>query len=74
MTTTLQSSKPAEALDTEICYCCMKREPLLRHLEAWWQPSPGHGYGTDGRTITLCQTCIETLQFFVEIGGPPPRA
>ena len=50
----------------------MKREPLLRHLEAWWQPSPGHGYGTDGRTITLCHTCIETLQFFVEIGGPPP--
>lgn len=62
-----------QPLDTDICYCCMSRQPLLRHVEAWWQPSPGYGYGPDGRTIVLCSECIRTLGFFVEVGGPPPR-
>lgn len=72
MITVLTSSKP-EALDTDICYCCMHRQKPLRHdIEAWWQPTPGHGYGQDGRLITLCLECIKTLQFFVELGGSPP--
>jgi hypothetical protein len=73
MTTTILSSKPERALDPDICFCCLQRVPLLRHVEAWWQPSPGHGYGQDGRTITLCDECIRSLQFFVELGGAPPR-
>jgi len=43
-------------------------------IEAWWQPSAGWGYGPEGKLISLCEECIKTLQFFIEVGGAPPRA
>lgn len=64
------------AIDTDVCFCCLKRPAegaVLRHdLLAWWQPTYGHGYGPDGKLITLCEDCVKTLQFFVELGGKPP--
>lgn len=61
-------------IDTDVCFCCNLRNgsPLEHDIRAWWEPSVGHGYGEDGRLITLCLECIRTLQFFVELGGPPP--
>lgn len=65
--------RPMQTLDTDICFCCNQRGGVLEHdIRAWWQPSPGHGYGPDGKLITLCLECIKTLQFFVELGGAPP--
>ena len=53
--------------DPERCACCGERAAdLRRNIEAWWQPSPGHGYGENGCLISLCADCILTLQFFVE--------
>lgn len=73
MLKTVAPGKPEGVIDTDICFCCLGREVPLQHdIEAWWQPSQGHGYGTDGRLITLCLECIRTLQFFVELGGAPP--
>jgi hypothetical protein len=51
------------------CSCCRGRADLRQDMLAWWQPKPGFGYGPDGRLITLCEGCIVTLQFFVEL--PP---
>jgi hypothetical protein len=58
--------------DPGICHCCNGRTDLVRDLHVFWQPRPGYGYGADGRSITLCGPCIDTLQWFVELPGPPP--
>jgi len=62
-------------IDTDVCFCCLKRggADLRRDILAWWQPTYGHGYGPDGKLITLCEECVKTLQFFVELGGRPPQ-
>jgi hypothetical protein len=60
------SVRTAEA-SRDVCTCCGADDETLTHdLRAWWRPSPGYGYGPDGQFITLCSTCIWTLQSFVE--------
>jgi hypothetical protein len=60
--------------DPGACFSCGGRESLRRDIEAWWQPREGWGYGPDHKLLTLCQPCLNSLQWFVELGGRPPAA
>lgn len=67
MTVSTPVLEPILEADRDECSCCHARTKLRRDIEAWWQPKSGFGYGTDCRLITLCEDCILTLQFFVEV-------
>lgn len=74
MTLPLGPGAPVAPADPSICSCCQDAKTAVRQdILAWWEPSPGWGYGPDGRLISLCEECIKTLQFFVEIGSTKPN-
>jgi len=56
----------APPVDPAVCLCCGERQNVRRDLAPWWTPSPGTAYGP-AQTISLCEHCIHTLQWFVEL-------
>jgi hypothetical protein len=51
-------------VDSEACVCCRGINDLVR-VTPFWEPSPDC-HNPDG-TVTLCQSCIRTVQSFVEL-------